>query len=122
MGTVTAQLRNASTIEATLSGPISEIDIVSLRRQMVALLDEAPVRWVVIDTARMTTFSPKVRVPAVPFLEEIKRRGVQLVVVITPSALVRMVGATIALAAGLPHKFIADAHDADRLIAMSRAA
>ncbi len=84
---------------------VSVDDVVAADADVRASLAVEPAVVCVIDTGTITTFSPAVREPGVPFLRGLADGGVVLVLAVSASGLVRMMGSTIALAARLPLQF-----------------
>lgn len=113
MGKVEVQRRADGVIEASLAGHIAAVDVVELHRGVEAELARGPARFVVIDTSGLENFSPDVRTPGVPFLQFMKASGVERVVAIATSSMVRMMASAIALAAGARIRFVADRAAAD---------
>ena len=109
--------RTNDVIEAVLQGHVDFEDITAMHAEVLAMLATGGARAVTIDVSTMKRFSPRVRDPGVAFLTMLRDHDVHLVVVRGASALVRMTASAIALAAGLPFRFVADDEEARTAIA-----
>lgn len=121
MGTSTVE-RRADTIFIAFSGAGSGSDIAAVHAEVVRL-QEPPARFLVADTTHTTDFDLNVRPPSVAFLDEMKRRSwFELVVVIAPSSVVRMMASALGIAAGVRMRCVADLAAAEALLSQRRAA
>ena len=114
---VVAGAQDVDAICVDLFGDVVVEDITAMHQQVLAhLAAEGDVRYLAVDVTRLTNFSPNVRHPGVPFLTDIRERGVTLMSAVGASGLVRMMAAAIALAAGLPIKFTASHAEFEALV------
>jgi ABC-type cobalamin transport system ATPase subunit len=93
-------------LDATLVGYQDGASITRLLEAVRGALQGRKARAIVFDTTQMDGFSPTVRSPGVELLTLVKSSGAGRGVAIATSAGVRMMGAAIAFAAGLPLEFV----------------
>jgi hypothetical protein len=121
MGTWTVE-RRADALFVGFTGVGDAVDIAAVHAE-VARLQNPPARFLVADTTRTTDFDLNVRPPSVAFLDEMKQREwFELVVVIAPSSIVRMMASALGIAAGVRLRCVADRAAAEALLAQRRAA
>lgn len=107
-------------IKGTFSGHVEGKDVVTMHEGMRALAVAAPARFIIIDTEPVTGFNPNVTAPGVTFLRDMKTLGVKRVITIAPQGGVRMMGATVSLAASLSMRFVENNDAAVALLAELR--
>ena len=121
MGTWTVE-RRADAIFVGFTGVGDGADIAAVHAE-VTRLQEPPARFLVADTTHTADFDLNVRPPSVAFLDEMKRREwFELVIVIAPSSIVRMMASALGMAAGVRMRCVADVGAAEALLAQRRAA
>lgn len=103
---VRVRWRNDGALEASMHGYQDEASITRLVEAVRGALDERPARAILFDASEIAGFSPNVRKPGVELLSLIRARGIARAVAIAPTPGVRMMGAAIAFAAGLPLDFL----------------
>lgn len=121
MGTWTVERRDDA-IFVGFTGVGVGADIAAVHAQ-VARLQSPPARFLVADTTNTSDFDLNVRPPSVAFLDEMKQREwFELVVVIAPSSIVRMMASALGMAAGVRLRCVPDLAAAETLLAQRRAA
>jgi hypothetical protein len=103
------------------SGHVTGDDVSAMHAAMTKLHVPGSTRFVLVDTSALTSFAPAVTTEGGPFLKGMKALGIEKLIVIAPSASVRMVGSAISLAASLSFRFVESTHDAEALLAELRA-
>jgi hypothetical protein len=98
-------------------------DIAAVHAEVQRLQAQRLARFLVADTTLTRDYDLNVRGPSVAFLDEMKQRDwFELVVVIAPSSLVRMMASALGMAAGVRLRCVADKAGADALLSQRRAA
>lgn len=108
-------------VEVVFTGRLTTAEINgSLERAMV-LLGEKPAKIYFIDATRVTAIEPSIRAPASDAVKRVQQAGVRELVVAVELTALRMLGAAIAFATGVPIKFFAKRDEALRYAREPRA-
>jgi hypothetical protein len=122
VGTWTVE-RAADAVCVAFTGVGEGADIAAVHAEVAAQQQRQPARFLLADTTHTTDFDLNVRAPSVAFLDEMKRREwFELVIVIAPSSIVRMMASALGIAAGVRLRCVADRAAAEALLAERRAA
>lgn len=115
------RLNGGGVLEVTFKGYVTAAVIAQLVPATTAALEDAPARFVVIETAAVSGYSPDVRAIGSQFLSLLKEHGVEAVYLAAPNAAVRMIGAALSMATGarlrIKHgREAVDAHIAQQMV------
>jgi hypothetical protein len=100
-----------------ITGPLLDDAVVELK----ALVGDAKIDALFVDTTLVSGFDPDVASAGRLFLGFFKERGVAASVAIAPNSLVRMMGSAIALATGLSMRFFGTPEEARAALAKMQA-
>jgi hypothetical protein len=108
--------RNDEVIDVVWAGHVSLDDVRRIDATLHRLLSLRRAHVLVADTGGVTGFMPAARAAAAPLMKTLRENGIELVVAVAPSLLVRLAGSAIALTARVQIEFVADAAAADVLV------
>ena len=108
---------DSETLECVFRGHVTGASMHRVVERTREMIGARRPRVVIFETTEVTSFTADVRIPGVPWLADLKMLGVEVSWAVAPSSAVRMMGASIALAAGLRLHFVAKREEALAAIA-----
>lgn len=94
------------TIEVVFAGHVTGAGMQRALPRLSEMLQLRMLRQVLIDASQITSYTPDVREPGRELFRLLNSAGAQITVAITPSPIVRMMGAAVALATGTRIRFV----------------
>jgi hypothetical protein len=119
-GSSTVTVRGDDLIEVVLRGYADANMLREAIDRTRRALGDRTVRFVFFQVSNVTGFSPEVGAPGAELLSMLRKQGVELAIACTRSSAIRMMGQTIAFAAGLPLRFVDNEMEAMRTFSRRR--
>lgn len=123
MGSITLTRRSAEVIDIRWAGELTGPDVVAFTASLERELQANPTPWIVGDTTAVTGVDPGARSAAGPLTKMLRANGVDRIIAIAPSMIVRLICSTAALVGGVPLDLVESPGSAeDRLAEVRHAA
>lgn len=119
-GDASVRWQSRDTLELCLTGYATGEVVEPAAAKIAREIAQGRPRYLLFDTSAVTGYSPSVRGPGVDLLTHARAAGPALTVAVTPNGMVRMMGSSLAVVAGIRLSFVMTREEALRAIEAHR--